>query len=697
MDDPQTNVYDQLFTETYLPAEDYALFNLNLPDDKLDKMLINDLDENVQFWNQDPWKLEITDTENVKFFLGEQTKKSKYQVGNDDFIDNRMFASARAILSFATGQLATPEITPSRSDERYVKMARSIQSALYQHAADERVDQKTRAAVLNLIVRKRGYLKLRYDPNAGTYGDVVTDVVDPADLIIDRKAPFMGNPNKIYHRISCSVDELCAKFPDKEPQIKQALSIKQGRYTQMSKFVTYYECWFTYLDQDNYPREGVCWFLPDSHLILDKQPNPNWIYTGDDKKDKRENVLSTPPKPFVWFNYLGIGKSFIDETCLFEQAKPLQEMLNQRNKQFNQNIDFMNGRWVASKKAMTEEDGTKFINKGPKTIALVDADDVGKAVQVLTPNVMPSAVYESVNDLRNEIDGTMGTPSIFRGVNPESQDTLGRDMMLKQQAGMLQDDLVRAVQLGMESYYQILLQMMRVYYTDDYWFQVKGGDGKFDFIMLNGESIDSDVKIGVQVDSTLPLDKAQIRATAMELSKAGKIDILTLLEDLGIPDPEIRADRLLRSQMDPLGYLDSVEQGMDNNDAEVDIALLIDGKDPQERDDYDQGYLEYYNHFLTTNRFSKLPQDAKQRLVAYLMTVQHLATQTANLQETMLNDAGILDQPPAPPLPKKTEQIRLSGNLDPGTSQQLSGVQPPQALPTPGAQAPPQAPPRPPV
>src|SRR4029077_6496791 len=112
--------------------------------------------------------------------------------------------------------------------------------------------------------------------------------------------------------------------------------------------------------------------------------------------------------------------------------------------------------------------------------------------------------------------------------NPQNQDTLGRDQMLKTQAGMLQDDLVRCVQISMEMYYNKLLQMMRVYYTDDYWFQVKGGDGKFDFIMLNGDTIDSNVKIGVQVDSTLPLDKASIRATALELAKMQRIDQLTL-------------------------------------------------------------------------------------------------------------------------------------------------------------------------
>lgn len=681
--DKDQDVYSPLFQETYLPDEDIATLDLSMDDDVLDKMLIQSLEDNTDYWNKSPWKLAETDTENVKYLLGDQQNQQALSMmgrSERDTTDNRLFSATRAILSYATGQLAVPEITPSRSDDQYVKMARAIQNALYQHAADEKVDQKTRAAVMNLVVRKRGYLKVRFDPNAGTYGDIVTEVCNPEDIIIDRNAKFMDNPNIIYHRLRCTVDELISKFPNKANEIRAAYSIKQGRYSQMSKFVTYFEAWFTYIDK-NIPREGLCWFIPEHHLILDKMKNPNWVYTGDDQKDKEANVLTHPPKPFTWFNYLNMGHSFIDETCLFEQAKPQQEMLNKRLRQFNDNTDYANGRWIANKKAMSEEDATKMVNKGAKTIGLVNAEDVTKAFANISADALPVQVYQSIQDTRNEIDTMMGTPSIFRGEQPQSQDTLGRDLMVKQQAGMLQDDLVRAVSLGMEQYYQILLQMMRTYYTEDYWFQVKGGDGKFDFVMLNGDSIDANVKIGVQVDSTLPLDKAQIRNTSMLLAKMGRIDNLTLFEDLGVPDPEIRTERLLRSQIDPLTYMQSVEQGLDNNDAEVDIMLLENGKDPQERDNYDEGYLNFFNNFITTNKFAMLDQSVKQDLVQFLQIITQKAQASASLQTSMLDDAGILERPVTPPVPKK--DIRITGTLDPAQSAQEAGLQPtPQPPPT---------------
>lgn len=626
-----------------------------MSDDQLDKMLINSLEADRDHWNKKPWNLEQTDIKNTAFLLGDQLNDKEFLRTDTKYVDNRLFSSVRAILSYATGQLAKPDITPSKGDEVYLKAARDIGSALYQHASDEKVEHKVRAAVLNLITRKRGYLKLRWDPNIGLNGDIVTEVCNPEDIIIDRYAGYLQNPAKIYHRIRCSIDDLCARFPDKKEEIYNAFSIRRGVFSQTSRMVTYFECWFTYL-KDGKPAEGVCWFIAEKHLILDKMQNPNWVYFKSQKKEKEANVTSVPPKPFVSFNYINTGHSFIDETCLIEQARPLQIMLNKRLRQIGENADYVNGRWVASKKAFSQEDARNLVNKGAKTVAMVDREDVSNSLVNVAPNQLGQWVENTVYDSRNEIDGMMGTPTQFKGGQPDRQDTLGRDLMIKQQAGALQDDLVRAVSTSMEDYYKILLQMMRVYYTDDYWFQCRGGDGKYEFILLNGNQIDSNVKVGIEVDSTLPLDKPTIRATALQLWQAGNaIDYRTLMEDLGLPNPDVRTERYLKSNIDPINYLKSIELSQINTEAEADILLLIANKTPEERDDYSEDYFNYINKFLASNRFQKLQGDnpqAAQRITAFVMAIQHAANTTANMQAT-LDEAGMLPtQPPQPGIPQ---------------------------------------------
>lgn len=667
------NDYNDLFTETYTDSEAYEQLNVAMPDDVIDKMLIKSLDDNVSYWNQKPWKLQDTDTQNVDFLLGDQLDKKEYYMSEDKGVDNQLFTSVRAILSYTTGQIAMPELTPSRSDDQYVRMARNMGKALYQHSVNDNDDQKFRVFALNGILRKRSFLKQRFDSNKGLYGDIVTDIANPEDVIIDRFAKYGEDPNIIYHRIRCTIDDLCMRFPKKADDIRKAYAIKKGVWTQMSRMVTYFEGWFSYVDKKGRPAEGLSAFVPEYHLILAKIPNPNWIYTGDYKKDLETNVMSKPPKGFVNFNFMNLGRSFIDETSLFDQAKPQQEMLNRRVNQFNRNVDLANGRWIASKKAFDQTSANKFVNRGAKTVAIVDTDDVTKAMVALTPNNVSAQVYQSIEDIRNEINVIMGTPQIFKGENPSNkQGTLGRDLIQKQQATMLQDDLVRAIMASWQQHYQLKLQMMRVYYTDDYWFATKGGDGKFDFVMLNGNTIDSNVRIGVEVDSTLPLDKESIRATAIELSSQGKIDPLTLLEDLGVPDPEMRAERLMRFNIDGYTYMQSIEQQMENGDAEADIGLLLLGKIPEERNDYNADYLNYYNEFVSKNRFQALTQKQKQAVLQFLQIVNVKAQRTATLQTPPLDDAGIIDRPPIFPLPKRTESIRLNANLDPQDSHQIA-------------------------
>jgi hypothetical protein len=362
-------------------------------------------------------------------------------------------------------------------------------------------------------------------------------------------------------------------------------------------------------------------------------------------------------------------------------------MLNKRLRQIGENADYVNGRWVYSKKAFSQEDARNLVNKGARTLGGVDREDVAGALMNVAPNQLGQWVENTIYDYRAEIDGMMGTPSQFKGDNPglgaNGNNTLGRDIMLKQQAGALQDDLVRAVSIAMTKFYEIKLQMWLVYYTDDYWFQTKGGDGKYEFILINSGKLDRNVKVSVEVDSTLPLDKENIRATSQFLWQQGRsIDYKTFMEDLGLPNPEVRAERFLKSQIDPINFLKSVERGQVNAEAESDIELLIANKVPEERDNYDQHYFDYFNQYMASNRFARLQGNnpkAAQRITAFLIAIQHAMMQSLQLQESMLDQAGIVNDPMPMPIPKTT--VRIQGMVDPNQSAQLAGVQPDQPAP----------------
>lgn len=635
---PPTNTTDE-------PVE---VFDLSMPDGRLVTMISRSLEESISHWNQWPYNLDEGDKQNIKYWMGEQMS-ARYITENGNALPNmgnRLQTSSRAVLAYVNARVANPEIGPSNGEETSQQFAKDLRATMYQHGVDHDLEEKAGKSTFNLVIQKRGYLKLRFDPLCGPYGDIEVDHVNPEDIVVDKWTTFKGEPGRIFHRQSCTIEELVMKFPQKKDEIYAAFEIGRGVYTQTSRRVTYWEAWFTFY-ADNKRKEGVAWYLPHGKVILGKMENPNFIYTGDDKKDREINFSSFPIKPFVVFNYMNTGKSFIDETSLFEQAKPLQDLYNKRKKQIMENNDYVNGRSIADAGALKQEDADRFYSKGPKAILLVkpqQGQTVKDAFVHVQHNPLPQQSTDEAYDTRDQIDDTMGTPKIFRGEESKNT-TLGQDRSNIQQAGALQDDLARAVDKAMQAYYRKLFQMMKVYYTEDHWFQVRGEDGKYDFIVMNSDTMDTNVKVSVEAGSTLPSNKGEIRDVAIDAANASKIDDLSFWEAMiygKLPDPETIVERTQKQLTDPMRFMSDVEKQQFNREAATDIALLIAGKEPPERDEYGQAYLEFVNRFVMGNKFLKLAEtnpDAQEQIKIHLASVGMLAARTANLGATQTDDA----------------------------------------------------------
>lgn len=672
---PDTNnLSDEHLQSGTATDEDYEEFSLDINDTELLNLLDRSLQTDVDHWNKAPWSLAETDKRNINYLLGEKQQDISVVIDDREFINNRLFTATRAILSYATGQMAKVDIGPTSNDPEPKRLAKGVSLSLYQHSLDEDADDLFRIALLQLISRKRSYIKMRYDPNKGVDGDIVSELCNPEDITLDRFAGYKKAPRVRYHRLQCTISELVTKYPSKQQQIYLHYNIERGVYSQTSRMVQYYEAWFTTTSSET--TYGVAWFIQGSGFMLDKMKNPNWLYTGSTKNQRTINVLDEPPQPYVDFSYFNLGKSHIDETCLFDQAVPLQKLINKRLKQITDNADYVNGRWVMNKDSVEEADAKSFINKGTNTTLMVKSDDVNKAVVNIQSSQLPAYVYQSLLDAYAQLDTIMGTPSQFRGEGSAAQNTLGKDLLIKQQAGILQDDLVRAVNKAARDYYRLKLHMMNVYFGEDHKFQQKGGDGNWNFFLLKDDTIHPNMKVHVETDSTLPIDKESIRAISQNLAKLNRIDNLTLFEDLGLDEPEMRTERLMRQQLSPVGYMQSMQSIQDNGDAELDIMLVTAGKTPEERSVYDDGYLTYWNNFMTTNRFAMLPQEAKQRLVIFLQFIQQKASQMAELQATQaptqVDDAGLIPYQP----PMQQPKVNITGQLPPAAAEQAAGIQP---------------------
>ena len=632
-------------------SEPYEMFDLKLKDDQLVRMVGDTMQESQDHWNKYPYEFNKADEQNIKYWLGDQMGTNGYQIPSGQTIrnmGNRLGTSTRAVLAYVNARVANPEVMPSTGRKEAQLFAKDVADAMHQHSIDNDLEEKAGKATQSLVLQKRGYLKQRFDPLVGPYGDIVIDYVPPEDIVIDKDAAWNNDPSRIWHKQEATVEELCLKFPDKKDAIKTALGIERGTYRQMSRRETYYEVWFTYYD-NNARREGLCWYLPTGKLILGKMQNPNYIYTGDDAKDRMINFLPYPPKPFVVFSYMNSGKALLDETSLFEQAKSLQDLYNTRRKQIFTNNDNMGGRHIVDLGAMNEEDVVKFfkrLDKGVLGIKPGDGKTVDNVYAHVPHNPLPPQSYDEAIDLRNEIDTSMGTPNIFRG-DQSKNNTLGQDERIIEQAGALQDDLARAIDKAMQRHYRLLFQMFKAYYTEDHWFTIKGETGAYDYVVLSSDTMDTNAKVSVESGSTLPANKREVRDIAVEAAGANKIDDLSFWEAVvygKLPDPETIVERLQKQLNDPASFMADVAKEVASRDAMVDISLLIADKAPPERDEYNADYLNSFNTFVMGNRFIQLPPEAQERIKIHIASAGSMAARTVNLGDTQQEPGGMEQQ-----------------------------------------------------
>jgi hypothetical protein len=94
----------------------------------------------------------------------------------------------------------------------------------------------------------------------------------------------------------------------------------------------------------------------------------------------------------------------------------------------------------------------------------------------------------------------MGTPSEFSGSkNGDAEaETLGQAVMRKNQASGRQDLYVRAIDRFMDRYFQYLVQMMVVWYTERHFFVFNGGDGSFDYVTISRDLIEDGIAVNVK-------------------------------------------------------------------------------------------------------------------------------------------------------------------------------------------------------
>lgn len=669
-------------------TEQIDLFDLNMSDSELTSTLHSAIDRSKSYWDKEMNLTQIRE-KNMKLWKGEHWDDSQLYRHNVKYIDNRIFTSVETVISHATSKIAEAETFPAQNTTTSKQLAEDLGVALVVHSENNQLDVKAKLAARNILLKRIGFLKLRFDPHAGQFGDIVTESVDPDDVVVDKDAKLGENPRFIAHKLSATIEQLVMKFPEKQDDLYKLLGIKRGVASQLTQTVNYWEVWFTYYE-DKQPKEGVCWLY--EKLVLGKMRNPNWIYKKD--KDVSANFLDYPLKPFIPGNYLNFGNHYIDDTTATEQAESLQHTLNKRGRQIVENADTANGVDIFSGMAMSDEAASELTG-APNEKIILDAEDVRSAYNRIQGQQLPGYVMDDKLDARNEMDNVFGTPNVFRG-EQSGNNTLGQDVLVKDQAISRQDDFVRAIDDMMDRYYKYLTQMMKVYYTEDHWFKTTGENGQFDFVVMTSDKIEDGVDVRVRAGSSMPINKERMQAIALELAKANKISTIDLYEALDLPNANKMYERLIKEQMDASMLVDELQKEDIDREAFMDIQILNANKAADPRTEVTEGHLKYHREYMMSGEFRDAKPEVQQK------HIDHVTLETENLRQRLLaeetqmpeqddmkaaNEQAVLEA-------QQTQQVAGADPQIQAMMQQMGGAPQPGGMPPEGGQAPQQMPPQ---
>lgn len=562
-----------------------SIFNYEETDDTWVASLDRRVKESLDHWNS-KYKLEEKTKENEKLYLAEEELNSD---NLDAKSDNRIFSSVRTIVPYVTSRITEPQIIPSSNSTISKKFAEDFEKALFYKADDEKVKAKVKFALEDAIIRRRGYLKPRYDAVNRNFCSI--EYVPAESIIVDHKAKPYEELRYFRHLLDKTIQDILTMFPEAKNKIYLAFGIDDS--TPEAK-----------LEESHVVHEDWC-FKPSAEgldlivtwsykkVCLGKMKDPNWNYEG-------ENFLKTHMMPLIYFNVLNDGRSHIDKTSFVEQASLLQKNVNERTQQIAKSAGLGNTGMPVVDSAALADDQSQYLSFDEDTVLELEVPDgknIGDVFDVWKSGALPQAVYEDKIDSRNGIDNAFGTPNVFRGEKSDAN-TLGQDVLVRDQAFGRQQEIVDAIDMGMDRLYKILAQFLLVYGEEEELFEFVGENGEYDYILMHTANLDTKIKIRVKSGTSMPIDRAQRRATADKASASGMIDPLSYWEIMDEGNAEKYAKRLVEYTIDPAKYMGGADEELFNRDAFVDIEFIKNGIQPKFRDDLPKEYFDYLNKYV---------------------------------------------------------------------------------------------------
>jgi len=488
--------------------------------------------------------------ENENYWLGHQAKTT-----DKDTVDNLIFESLETFLPIATRPKADPLVESDNTEEGNA-LADKVRKMITYNADRLQYNLQLKQVARFWALYMLGVLKVGWSMKEN---DITCLPVRPQKLILDPSATIEKGEYTGYYigeTLSDMASILVERFPEKKDYIEDKVKVKMGTKLQ-------YIMWTT----DDY----VFWTCEDE--VLGKNKNPHWNYESavpgqldefgtqlPDTTQPGKNHFKNRKKPYVFLSIFNLGVQPFDDTNLVQQNIGLQDLVNKRLSQIDKNADNANGGLAVSGDSFTEAQAAKAAKaKRNGGVIWVPTGSAREAVVELNGTALPTFVYESLIDYRNEIRNIFGT----RGSTPQGtigEDTVGGKQIIK---GQDTDRIGGGISTFLEQFsdqtYNWFVQLMYVYYDEPHSAAVLGVERSKEYISLVNSDFTSDLSIGVKEGSMIPKDPASQRGEALELWAQNGIDPISFFDRLEFPNPRESAKNLYLWMSDPVALFPDLQ------------------------------------------------------------------------------------------------------------------------------------------
>ena len=579
--------------------------------------------------------------------------------------DNRAFLAMESVINNLTGRPSRPNVLAGNETPEAKEIAEDLQEVFLEKYRTLNTKKTIKRGLRYLFFSKIMVVKMFWDKDIDDFN---VKTVDPRKVRFGKTSTNEEESEFAIEEIDEPILSVISKFPEKEAEILKQEGIAKEDATVSNKNVTYKEIWIG---------NGVAWVFKNE--VLSKILNPYYDFEGilltpeekaslnaengqrrrdlvskhrlEQGKRKAEakeagesggevtyenylfNHFDKPRKPYIFGTVLEVEDKPIGETSLLEQVNPLQEGIDKRKRQIDDNADFMNG--------ITKVD-TELVNVSRAdaqrihydTSGLVYGPGVSQGVTRETGKELPSLVFNDLEHSIAEVDNIFGTQPTFRGDGAQDETATGRAILREQSLSRL-DELISLVDYITYEIYNWEFQMMKALYTETH--LVKPiGQTKSDRVI---EIIQDDLQDGIEVNiipgQVLPEDRIFKAERAREDAKDGLIDPVTYLEAAGGYDnPEQVAKRLLMWKTNPFSLVElddeDLKKLMEANEALSKIGQGVNAGEPDPKSIEVAKTRERIQQFLQSDKFKKLPENEQKIVIGRIREQFGSTLQTQN-------------------------------------------------------------------